>query len=183
MNLTSNQLQQILGRTPPNLQAFTTAFNDGFPRFEITTPQRVCHFLAQVAHETGGLRWLRELGDQAYFTQYENRRDLGNTQPGDGYRYRGAGLLHTTGRYNFALISTSLGIDFLNQPDRLAELPHCVTAGLWEWQRRKLNQWADVDDVQTITRRINGGLNGLRDRLSYLQRAKLVLGIEMADRC
>ncbi len=156
------------------LAKFVAPLNEGFARFEINTPLRIAHFLAQVLHESGEFQYQEELASGA---DYEGRDDLGNTQPGDGRRYKGRGLIQVTGRYNYQQISKDLGIDYVSNPGRLAQLPDCVNSAFWYWNSRGLSRFADGDDFETITRKINGGYNGWDDRLKYLNRAKDVLGV------
>lgn len=143
----------------------------------IDTPLRQAHFLAQIGHESGELRFRSEL---ASGEAYEGRQDLGNTQPGDGPRYKGRGLIQLTGRANYAEYGKALGRvdDLLTHPEQVAtDDDLCVDVAAWFWARRELNGLADRDDLSTITRRINGGLNGLDDRRRLLQRSKSLLGI------
>ena len=142
----------------------------------IDTPLRRAHFLAQVGHESGELRFRRELASGA---AYEGRQDLGNTQPGDGPRYKGRGLIQLTGRANYAEYGRALGreAELLEHPERVAdEIDLCIDVAAWFWSRRELNALADRDDLTAITRRINGGLNGLEDRRRLLKRCKALLG-------
>ncbi len=139
---------------------------------QITTALRIAHWMAQVAHETGGFQWLVELGGPEYFHKYDGRRDLGNTLPGDGYRFRGRGLIQLTGRANYTLYGKETGIDLLGDPDLAAEPANAVWTAVLYWDAHNLNQCADADDIVTITRRINGGLNGIDDRKAMLARAK-----------
>ena len=135
--------------------------------YGIDTPQRLAAFLSQVGHESGGFRYTTEL---ASGEAYEGRKDLGNTQPGDGPRFRGHGFLQTTGRFNHARVRDRLRErfgdvpDFEAEPERLAELQWaCLSAAdYWDW--KGLNALADAGDFEGITRKINGGLNGLADR-------------------
>lgn len=148
---------------------FLPYLNRYMGRYGIVNHLRVCHFLAQIAHESGELRYTREL---ASGKEYEGRKDLGNTQPGDGIRYKGRGLIQITGRANYKQISDATGIDFYNHPDWL-ELPQWATmSACWWWNSRGLNAMADKDELTNITKQINGGKNGLQDRLKYLGRAK-----------
>ncbi len=148
--------------------------DDAMSRRAIDTPLRRSHFLAQLAHESGSLRFSEEL---ASGEAYEGRQDLGNTEPGDGRRFKGRGLIQLTGRANYAAYSQATGIDYLDQPKLLGDDPKAATdvAG-WFWSSRGLNQQADRDDVTTITRIINGGYNGLEDRIDALHRALCVFG-------
>lgn len=147
----------------------------GMQKYGITSALRIAHFIAQLAHESGAFRYTEELADGS---AYEGRRDLGNSQPGDGPRYKGRGLIQLTGRANYAAYSQAVGVDYLAQPQRLASDPFAaVDVACWFWQTRDLNKLADQDDVRGITRRINGGFNGIDDRIDYLLRGKAVLGL------
>lgn len=151
-----------------------------FPRRRIDTPRRIAHFLAQAAHETTGFRDMVELGQEAYFRRYDGRADLGNSQPGDGARFKGRGIFQLTGRANYRRFGARLGLDLEARPEVAAEPPIAVAlAGLY-WVDRGLNTFADADDAEAVTRKINGGLNGLPDRLARLTRAKAVLGLKEA---
>lgn len=154
------------------LLPFVIPLNQGFDRFQVNTPLRICHFLAQVLHESGEFQYQQEIASGA---DYEGRSDLGNCYPGDGCRYKGRGLIQVTGRANYAQISRDLGIDYLNNPQRLAQLPDCANSAFWFWNSRGLSDYADRDNLDAITLRVNGGYNGYGDRLNYLQRAKAAL--------
>lgn len=142
----------------------------------VNTPLRLAHFLAQAAHETGGWRYMKEIwGPSPAQVRYEGRRDLGNTQPGDGRRYMGRGIFQLTGRANYAKFGAKLGLDLVNHPEIAAEPGPAVQLALAYWNDRGLNAYADRDDVVAVTKRINGGTNGLLDRRHALARAKAVL--------
>lgn len=146
--------------------------NIHMPRYEVNTYLRVCHFLAQAAHEAASFRTLEEY---ASGSAYEDRKDLGNTQRGDGVRYKGRGIFQLTGRANYRNIGKLIGFDLENNPE-LAESPEVsVLTALEYWKSRGLNKWADEDNVMTITKRINGGLNGFSDRKVYLAKAKNII--------
>ncbi|MGL5923795.1 glycoside hydrolase family 19 protein [Chroococcidiopsis sp.] len=151
------------------LKPFVAPLNERFKKYEVNNYLRICHFLAQVCHESGEFRYQEELASGA---DYEFRTDLGNTEAGDGQRFKGRGLIQVTGFYNYQAISLDTGIDYLNNPDWLAELPHCVESAFWYWDKHSLNDHADADDIDRITRIINGGYNGLEDRINYLHAAK-----------
>ena len=136
--------------------------------YDISTTLRRAHFVAQVAHESDGFRTTVEY---ASGKAYEGRKDLGNTQPGDGARFKGRALIQITGRANYRDFSKVAGVDFLNRPDELAKFPHALTAAAWFWSSRKLNGLADLDDIKAITKRINGGLNGFADRKQWYSKA------------
>lgn len=135
--------------------------------FNINTDTRANMFWAQMAHETGGFRWLRELGGRKYFSKYDGRLDLGNTEPGDGYRFRGRGLIHITGRYNYIKYGEKLGIDLVNNPKLASEPKTAVHIAMEYWEDHGLNKYADDENIKQVTRRINGGYNGLEDRIRY----------------
>ena len=146
--------------------------NRYMPRYGVNNYLRIIHFLAQAAHESASFRTLREYASGA---AYEGRKDLGNTQKGDGVRYRGRGIFQLTGRANYRRIGQVLGVDLENNP-LLAERPDIsVLTALEYWKSRNLNAYADANDIRSITRRINGGLNGFEDRKHYLARASSVI--------
>jgi putative chitinase len=135
-------------------------------------PLRFAHFFAQLGHESGGFRYMEEI---ASGQAYEGRADLGNVQPGDGRRYKGRGPIQLTGRANYREYGRRLGIDFEAHPE-IAALPSIgmMTACTY-WTVKGLNALADADDVDAITRRINGGTNGLDDRKARLQAMKALV--------
>ena len=143
--------------------------------YYINTPLRLSHFMAQIEHESGGFKWLTELGGKSYFDKYEGRKDLGNTQPGDGYKFRGRGYIQVTGRYNYTKLSKDTGIDFLNNPDLLSQEVNAIVSACWFWNKNKINELADKDNAKAVTKKINGGYNGLKDRLKLLEKWKLKL--------
>lgn len=146
--------------------------NKHMPEYEVNNYLRVCHFLSQAAHEAAAFRTLEEY---ASGEAYEGRKDLGNTHKGDGVRYKGRGIFQLTGRANYAKIGKLIGKDLENNPE-LAESPEIsVLTALEYWKSRNLNALADKDDVEGITRKINGGLNGIEDRKKYLSKIKSIL--------
>ncbi|MEC7118972.1 MAG: glycoside hydrolase family 19 protein [Pseudomonadota bacterium] len=126
---------------------------------------RLIHFVAQVGHESGGFKYMQEIASGA---AYEGRQDLGNTQVGDGVRYKGRGVIQLTGRANYRNYGRALGMDFERHPDIVATPSIGMLVACKYWDDKGLNALADVGDIQTITRRINGGLNGYDDRLKRL---------------
>lgn len=152
------------------LEKFVEPLNATMDEFNISAnPARETHFLAQVAHESGGFNYVRELASGA---AYEGRADLGNTQEGDGVRYKGRGLIQITGRANYQSCGDALGYDFVANPEALEEPLYAARSAGWFWNSRHLNELADRGDIRGITKRINGGLNGYTDRLSYLELAQ-----------
>lgn len=145
---------------------YVNALNAACKRYDISTPKRIAAFLAQIAHESGMFRYSREIwGPTPAQTRYEGRRDLGNTQPGDGKRYMGRGFIQITGRANYETLSDALGVDFVVDPLKLEQSQYVALSAAWFWYSRVLNELADNDQFKTITRRINGGLNGYDDRV------------------
>ena len=142
-------------------------------KYEINTPLRLSHFLAQILHETGNFRWLEEIwGPTKIQLTYEGRKDLGNTQPGDGKKYSGRGYFQVTGRYNYTKYSKVLRVDLVNHPE-LAKKPDIAAKIAGEyWKDKGLNSFADKDDIINITKRINGGSIGIDDRKKWLEICK-----------
>lgn len=143
----------------------------------IDTPLRLSHFMAQLAHESAHFRRTLEFHSGA---AYEGRRDLGNVKSGDGKRFRGRGLIQTTGRANYREATEDIrkiapdAPDFEAEPASLEDFPWALLAGVSYWRRRGINRHADRDDLEAVTRAINGGLNGLDDRRNYLRKAKAI---------
>lgn len=170
-------LVAALGCTRERAALFAPHLAEACPHYDIATPTRLAAFLAQVGHESGALRYVRELASGA---AYEGRQDLGNTQPGDGPLYRGRGLIQITGRFNYRATARSLrplgAPDFEAEPEAL-ELPQWAAwSAAHYWASRGLNELADAGDFAAITRRINGGLNGQADRLTRWKRAQAAIG-------
>lgn len=146
--------------------------------YAIDSDLRQAAFLAQVGHESGRLVYTRELwGPTSAQQRYEGRVDLGNTQPGDGFRYRGRGLIQVTGRANYQSAATALALPLLDQPELLEQPSAAALSAAWFWNSHNLNALADAGDFETITRRINGGLNGQDDRLALWNSAKSAMGV------
>ncbi len=156
--------------SPRTMSLYVEPLNDAMNEFSIAdNVARETHFLAQIAHESGGFNYVREL---ASGEAYEGRTDLGNTEPGDGVRYKGRGLIQITGRANYAACGEALGLDLLTTPELLEQPVNAARSAGWFWQTHGLNELADRGDIKGITRRINGGLNGFQDRLAYLELAQ-----------
>lgn len=171
MKITSEQLHSI-GASPENSAKFVDLVNDTLVKFEINTPLRVQHFLAQVMHESLCFHYLKEL---ASGEAYEHRADLGNTSAGDGVKFKGRGLIQITGHFNYIAIGKDLGEDFISHPELLETPKYATLSAGWFWNKHDLNALADADDITHITKRINGGLNGIDSRTSYLNKAKAVI--------
>ncbi len=170
--VTLAQLLAIMPLARSRAATFLAPLNAAMLEFGITTPARQASFLSQVGHESGQLLYVREL---ASGQAYEGRADLGNTQRGDGVRFRGRGLLQVTGRANYAACGKALGLDLLAQPALLEQTVNACRSAGWFWQMRGLNALADTGDQERVTRRINGGVNGLAERLALFAVAQRVL--------
>lgn len=173
---TKEKLGLVMPRAMPRrIDLYYEPLVKGMTRYGIDSPRQIAHFIAQLAHESGSLLYAEELADGS---AYNGRTDLGNTQPGDGPRFKGRGLIQLTGRNNYADYSRFTGIDYLSDPARLATDPFaCVDVACWFWKTRGIGPLAEADDARAVTKRINGGYNGLDDRLEHLARAKALLGL------
>ncbi|KTB54542.1 glycoside hydrolase family 19 protein [Pseudomonas allii] len=176
MPITEQQLLQILPNAGRQAGVFVPVLNTAMNRYGIVGTARAAAFIAQVGHESGQLRYVREVwGPTAQQLTYEGRVDLGNTVKGDGSKYRGRGLVQITGRANYAACGEALGLDLINKPE-LLELPqNAAMSAAWFWSTRGLNTLADQKDFAKITRRINGGLTGQADRQALYDKALKVL--------
>lgn len=154
--------------------AFVSPLNTAMDTFHIDTPNRRAGFLAQVCHESGSLRYTRELADGM---AYELRADLGNTQPGDGPRYKGRGLLQVTGRANYHACAVALDMDLIAHPELLEVPDGAARSAGWFWSAKGLNQYVDSDRFGSLCKAVNGGYNGLDDRIQHWLRARRALGI------
>lgn len=207
MTLSLDQLYEINGKMyKDKCEYYLEALNLTLPEYQINTKLRICHFLAQIIHESGHLKYnqenlnysakaLRSVFGKYFPTDalaeqyarkpekianrvYANRMGNGDEASGDGWKYKGAGLIQLTGKTNYTKCSEFLGIDLVNDPSLVYNSPEiCVKTACWYWSVNNLNKYADVDDIKTVTKRINGGYNGLEDRTKILNTAKKVLDI------
>ena len=172
--ITPDLLRRVAGlkTVTPVMKGLAEHLPPVLEKYNIDSLLRLAHFLAQIGHESDHFKTLREYASGA---AYEGRKDLGNTRAGDGKRYRGRGAIQLTGRANYRKFGALIGVDLEGNP-LLAEEPvhSAMLAGAY-WNDRKLNQFADKDDIRTITKRINGGYNGLEARKAMLARAKVQL--------
>ena len=203
MELRLDQLKQIVDKNP-YIEYWHKALVQLLPDYEINTPQRMAAFLAQCAHESGGFRAIKEnLNYRAvtlrkifskYFPTdemaaqyankpekianlvYANRMGNGGPESGDGYRYCGRGLIQLTGKDNYFWFASSLEISPEEASEYMETFEGAAQSACWFWETNKLNQWADADDILTLTKRINGGTIGLEDRIKHYEHAKHVLG-------
>lgn len=178
MRITSQLLVEGVGCSQKMASIMVEPLNITAERFDLGSPRVLAHFLAQVGHESGSFKWLREIwGPTKAQMGYEGRRDLGNIHPGDGKRFMGRGLIQITGRSNYEDVSEALGFNFISKPASLeSPLYASLSAGAF-WHKRELNLLAVADKTIQITRRINGGTNGLADRQARLERLKKVMGL------
>ena len=180
-------------------QKYKTLLNS----FGVNTPLRIAHFMAQIEHESN-LKPISENLNYSesgllkvfskYFTPsqakqyarkpemianrvYANRMYNGDEQSGDGWKYRGRGFIQITGKQNYQLLSKDTRIDYLNNPDMLLNEADAMISALWYWNKINGNKHADKDDIKTITKLINGGYNGLEDRIEKLKKWKNYLNI------
>ncbi len=171
--ISSLQLRQIMpGLDEETANKYLPYLNKAMIDGGINTKERQAAFLAQLGHESVGLRYMEEIASGA---AYEGRADLGNTQPGDGVRFKGRGPIQLTGRSNYRAAGEALGIDLEHNPTRAADPDVAFRIAVWFWNSRDLSSYADRGDFQSITYRINGGYNGDASRREYWARAKSVL--------
>lgn len=170
--MTADQLLAIMPFSKSRIPIFFDPLCAAMDEFEINTILRKAAFLAQVGHESGQLRYVREL---ASGESYEGRKDLGNTQSGDGVKFKGRGLIQITGRSNYYACGMALGVDLFANPAALEQPDFACRSAGWFWKIHGLNEFADQSDMTTITRRINGGTNGLTDRFNLYSKAIGVL--------
>ncbi|KAF0102250.1 MAG: putative chitinase [Rhodospirillaceae bacterium] len=184
--LSEQTLRQMMPAAGARLDAHLPFIAPAMQRGRIDTPVRIAAFLAEVAHESGEYRWLEEIwGPTEAQLGYEGRADLGNIYPGDGRKFAGVGAIQNTGRANITACGVWLGIDAASNP-KLLTLPQYATASaVWFWTigngQIDLNLLADRGWFKTITRVINGGLNGLSDRRQYWDRNRALLGLAPID--
>ena len=200
---TKAQLKEML---PKNqyLQNWYDALDAILPEYDINTPQRVAAFLAQCAHESGGFVFLKEnlnykaaslrkvfpkyfpddaiaaayagKGEMIANRVYANRMGNGDEASGDGFRYCGRGLIQLTGKQNYQAFADSIEIPVEQVPEFLETFEGAIQSACWFWENNNLNQYADTDDILTMTKRINGGTIGLEDRKKHYEHAKHVFG-------
>lgn len=175
-------LARCTGARLDRAQNLADSITSAMEAYDISTPDRQAMFLANVGHESGGLKWLIELwGPTDAQKRYEGRADLGNNKPGDGFTYRGRGLLQTTGRANYRKLTERLQArlpdvpNFENSPELLAHPKWAALSAADYWSMRNLNALADRGAFVDVVKKINGGTNGLEDRMRLWNAAKAVL--------
>jgi len=203
MELTKDQLKQLLPKNP-YIDNWFNALSQLFPDYEINTAKRMAAFMAQCAHESGNFMFLQEnlnykaaslrkvfpkyFPDDATAQAYEkkpekianriyaNRMGNGPEESGDGWRYRGRGLIQVTGKHNYTWFAASLEISPEEAAEYMQTFEGAAQSACWFWETNKLNQWADQGDIVTLTKRINGGTIGLEDRIKHYEHALHVFG-------
>lgn len=176
--LTAAQLRRIAPQLPESrAERMAPELARAMAQYGINTPRRQAAFLAQIAHESMGFTRLTEI---ASGDAYEGRSSLGNTQPGDGRRFKGRGFIHLTGRDNFARAGRVIGVNLVGQPELAANIRNAARIAGWYWKERGLNELADRGQFAEITKRINGGLKGQKSRETYLARARAAVGTAQA---
>ena len=181
-------------------QLYNDCLEEVMDAYGIDTPLRKAHFLAQVSHESGNFKYVVEnlnysstglnkvfkkyfptLTSAASFHRqpekiankvYANRMGNGTEASGDGWKYKGRGLIQLTGKANFQSFSDATGQDFVSSPELVSEPKWALSSACWFWKSRSLNKYADLDDVIRVTKTINGGLNGIDDRTKMLVQFK-----------
>ena len=200
MPITSQQLLQILPNAGQDAGVFVPVLNTAMVHYQIIGTKRIAAFIAQVGHESGQLTrpvenlnyssdalrktWPSRFGvelataaarkpEQIANIAYGNR--MGNTAPGDGWKYRGRGLIQITGKSNYHACGEALGLDLIAHPELLEKPQHACMSAAWFWASRGLNTLADAGKFDAITQRINGGQTGAADRKALYARALKVL--------
>lgn len=190
MLLTQSQLLRAVPELyRPRLNEFVASFNMYAVHFGIDNTKRVVHYLAQVFHESGNLRYVEEIASGAAYDTGVKAIALGNTpeKDGDGQLFKGRGFIQLTGRKNYSDFNGSdfCTEDVIAHPEKVAKYPLNQVASMWFWDKNKLNAFADRDDggkagediAKQITRRVNGGYNGLANRLFLYRRFKKEFGL------
>lgn len=175
--ITVAQLAEIISRTrKQRLADYVAILNPAMEEYGINTPRREAAFIATCLHESAEFEQLIEIwGPTKAQLKYEGRADLGNTKPGDGFKYRGRGIIMITGRANYQAVSDALGYDFVFMPDALASPYYAVHAACWWWKEHGCNKPADKGDFEGVTRIVNGGLTGWKSRKQYYDLAMAAL--------
>lgn len=197
--MNTEQLAQILKMKPMKAEEWIDAINETFDRFDISTPERQACFLGQCAHESGGFATLVEnlnysaaslcrVWPKRFPTVtdgqncernpqkiankvYANRMGNGDEESGEGFKYRGRGLIQLTGKSNYEACGEALGVDLMENPDLVATPKYAALSAGWFWDKNNLNKFADANDMTGLTKKINGGTHGLDDRVARTQAA------------
>ncbi len=176
----AKKLKDAMSIPMERAQKWAPPLTKAMTQWNINTPLRMAAFIAQAGHESGQFRYVRELGGDQYLSKYDTgalAKRLGNTPEadGDGQKYCGRGLIQITGRANYAQAAKALGLPLLDQPELLEQPEWAAISAAWWWSAHGLNELADAGKFEAITRKINGGINGLADREALYAKALKVL--------
>jgi putative chitinase len=201
--MNTEQLAKILKMKPAKAGEWIDAINATFEKFDISTPERHACFLGQCAHESGGFTALSEnlnysasslcrvwpkrfptvTDGQNYERNpqkiankvYANRMGNGDEESGEGFAYRGRGLIQLTGKSNYEACGEAIGVDLVSNPDLVATPEYAALSAGWFWNKNNLNKFADENDMTGLTKKINGGTHGIEDRVARTQLALDIL--------
>jgi putative chitinase len=203
MSITAEKLQEAFDLEDGTAEKYIDALNAAMEEFEINTPERIAMFLAQCCHESGHFRavsenlnykaesltrvfpkYFRDVDPNDYAKQpekianrvYGNRMGNGDEHSGDGYRYRGRGLIQLTGKDNYTHCGDALDKDLHEEPDYLTTPEGAARSAAWFWHKNNLNHFADANDILTCTKKINGGTIGLEERTELYEEALKTFG-------
>lgn len=186
MQLTVALMKKIYPKANTNnIVTHLDHINKALDWYQINNYRRVAAFMAVCGNETGQLNAFSEVGSASYLAKYDGRKDLGNTQPGDGARFKGRGAIQLTGRANYTLAAKDFGIDFVNNPDLVATPQYAWLVSGWYWAvlwkryNVDLNAYADKEDLLTIQKRVNGGMIGWENRKALYDAMLPILRQEM----
>lgn len=183
MDLTPSIVAAGTGASLARATIFAPFMQAACEHFQITEPLDVAAFLAQTGHESGGMVWLAEIwgptsAQKLYEPQSQKATELGNTQPGDGERFKGRGLIQVTGRHNYLLCGMGLNLDLIAQPELLEQPANAAMSAGWFWFNNKLSAIANAGKQRQLCLRINGGLNGFQDRIALYKQACKALNVD-----
>ena len=169
----ADELAQIVPNAKDRIAIVVKPLNEAMYTYGISdTTIREAMFIAQVAHESGSFHYTQEI---ASGEAYEGRQDLGNVERGDGVRFKGRGYIQVTGRANYKACGEALGLDLLQHRELLETTANACQSAAWFWYMKGLNDLADKGDFLTVTKKINGGTNGYKERMAFFNRAELLL--------
>ena len=201
MTITKEQLISIIGNKPI-IDVILPYLNNNLEIYKLNTSLRICHFLTQVLHESGCFVYNKENLNYStdgllkifpkYFNAdtaklyehnpekiankvYANRMGNGDENSGDGFKFCGRGYIQITGRSNYTSLTKDLNVDFVKNSSLLETPQYAISSAFWFWDKNSLNDWADKDDILTITRKINGGSNGIENRKFWLNICKQLI--------
>lgn len=190
MKITVQQLKAIMPNVERNIKAnkhfagitvsnVVDYLNKYAEEFDINTPLRWAHYLAQIAHESAELRYTEEIASGKAYDTGKLAIKLGNTTEadGDGQKYKGRGVIQLTGKANYTAYKKYCGFDVVKNPELLAKPVGAIRSSMWFWATHNLNYYADINAFTIITKTINGGTNGWSERNRYFKAAKIVFGL------